>query len=111
MFDVCNGIPVSDLERTGIKATPKELENKIISPNDTSSLQKTADLVFHAGFSTATQVTEVSGRGVGMDAVKKFLIKYQGNVEVNLLGVELDERGCIPFEFLITLPATLAVRK
>ena len=59
-------------------------------------------LIMLAGFSTAEQVTEVSGRGVGMDVVKTNLDKLGGQVE--LLSV-LDKGSCIR----IKLPLTLAI--
>jgi len=46
--------------------------------------QVIADLVFHSGFSTAEKVTEISGRGVGMDAVKQFLEERGGSIEIVL---------------------------
>jgi two-component system chemotaxis sensor kinase CheA len=59
-------------------------------------------LIMLAGFSTAEQITEVSGRGVGMDVVKTNLDKLGGQVE--LLSV-LDKGSCIR----IKLPLTLAI--
>jgi chemotaxis protein histidine kinase CheA len=71
--------------------------------------EETAQLVFLPGFSTATHVTEVSGRGVGMDAVKSFLEREGGRIDVRFLG-PVRSSGHRPFEFVITLPANLAVR-
>jgi two-component system, chemotaxis family, sensor kinase CheA len=67
-----------------------------------------ANLIFTSGFSTADQVTEVSGRGVGMDAVRGFLESAGGSIEVKLdAGDEnADFRG---FTTLIHLPATLCI--
>jgi HPt (histidine-containing phosphotransfer) domain-containing protein/PAS domain-containing protein len=70
--------------------------------------EETAQLVFLPGFSTAEVVTEVSGRGVGMDAVKGFLAREGGHVDVRFLG-ERTATGHRPFEFVIVLPATFAV--
>jgi putative methionine-R-sulfoxide reductase with GAF domain/HPt (histidine-containing phosphotransfer) domain-containing protein len=62
-----------------------------------------ANLIFASGFSTAEQVTEVSGRGVGMDAVRSFLLAEGGNIEVVLdPGAEnADFRG---FSTILTIP-------
>jgi len=49
------------------------------------SEQEIANLIFSSGFSTADEVTDVSGRGVGMDAVKGFLEKEGGSIEVVLV--------------------------
>mgnify|MGYP003856629339 CR=1 FL=1 len=48
--------------------------------------QDIANLIFSSGFSTSDEVTDVSGRGVGMDAVKGFLEKEGGSIEVMLTG-------------------------
>ncbi len=62
-----------------------------------------ANYIFASGFSTTDQVSEVSGRGVGMDAVKQFLISVGGGIDLILdQGAETDDfRG---FIILITLP-------
>lgn len=62
-----------------------------------------ANYIFASGFSTADQVSEVSGRGVGMDAVKQFLMSVGGGIDLILdQGEETDDfRG---FIILITLP-------
>lgn len=67
-----------------------------------------ANLIFTSGFSTADEVTEVSGRGVGMDAVREFLESEGGSIEVKLdAGDEnADYRG---FTTLIHLPAKLCI--
>jgi two-component system, chemotaxis family, sensor kinase CheA len=59
-------------------------------------------LIFHPGFSTAAEITDVSGRGVGMDVVKKRIQKLRGQVEIkSTLG-----RGT---SFLLRMPLTLAI--
>lgn len=67
-----------------------------------------ANLIFTSGFSTADEVTEVSGRGVGMDAVRGFLESEGGSIEVKLdAGDEnADYRG---FTTLIHLPVQLCI--
>ncbi|MBF0352069.1 MAG: Hpt domain-containing protein [SAR324 cluster bacterium] len=81
----------------------KALENKLIAPNEVMSAQEVAQLVFRSGFSTAEKVTEVSGRGVGMDAVKKFFQQEGGDVMIQLQQhSEADD--FIPCEFLLWLP-------
>lgn len=59
-------------------------------------------LIFEAGFSTAEKVTDMSGRGVGMDVVKKQIQKLRGRVAIrSTLG-----KGCT---FVLRLPLTLAI--
>lgn len=60
------------------------------------------DLIFVPGFSTAERVTEVSGRGVGMDVVRRNLERLNGSVEV-------DTTPGQGTTFRITLPLTLAI--
>ncbi|MCF8061981.1 MAG: chemotaxis protein CheA [Deltaproteobacteria bacterium] len=60
------------------------------------------NLIFHPGFSTAEKITDISGRGVGMDVVKKAIEKLRGRVEINTR----PGRGSA---FVINLPLTLAI--
>ena len=60
------------------------------------------NLIFEPGFSTAEKITEVSGRGVGMDVVKRAIEKLKGRVEV----FSEDGKGC---RFSIRVPLTLAI--
>jgi two-component system chemotaxis sensor kinase CheA len=60
------------------------------------------DLIFQPGFSTAEQVTDVSGRGVGMDVVKKNVEKIKGHVDVSTQ----PGRGTV---LLLRIPLTLAI--
>jgi two-component system chemotaxis sensor kinase CheA len=59
-------------------------------------------LIFEPGFSTADKVTDMSGRGVGMDVVKKQIQKLRGRISIrSVVG-----KGCT---FLLRLPLTLAI--
>jgi two-component system, chemotaxis family, sensor kinase CheA len=60
------------------------------------------ELIFHAGFSTAAQITDVSGRGVGMDVVKKGIEKLRGRLDVQ----SVQGKGTT---VIISLPLTLAI--
>ncbi len=66
------------------------------------SEEEAVDLIFHPGLSTAQQVTDVSGRGVGMDAVRAGVQALGGSVEVR------TERGR-GTAFVLRLPLTLAI--
>jgi two-component system chemotaxis sensor kinase CheA len=87
----------------------KALENRLVSEDQQLSPQEIAQLIFKAGFSTAEKVTEVSGRGVGMDAVKNFVEREQGSIELRLLSSAASDGYC-PFETVISLPGKLAVQ-
>jgi two-component system chemotaxis sensor kinase CheA len=60
------------------------------------------DLIFQPGFSTAKEVSEISGRGVGMDVVKQAIEKLRGRVDI-------DTKAGEGSTFSITLPLTLAI--
>lgn len=82
----------------------KALEKNFISIDDveTMSEQQILNLIFLPGFSTAKVVTDISGRGVGMDVVKTNIEKINGLIEIE---TEKD-KGC---RFIIRLPLTLAI--
>jgi len=67
-----------------------------------------ADFIFHPGFSTAERITEVSGRGVGMDAVRDFLKRENGSIELRFTD---DRRGADYrlFQIVVCLPERCAV--
>ncbi|TVZ40299.1 two component regulator with propeller domain [Alteromonadaceae bacterium 2753L.S.0a.02] len=68
-----------------------------------------ANLIFESEVSTKDVVSNISGRGVGMDAVRGFLVQSGGNIHLSLKGedasvLELSEMGFVPFEIHIELP-------
>jgi two-component system, chemotaxis family, sensor kinase CheA len=74
----------------------------LIGPNETLTDEGIYELIFMAGFSTAEQTTDISGRGVGMDVVRRNIKELGGTIEVrSTLG-----KGS---RFIITLPLTLAI--
>jgi two-component system chemotaxis sensor kinase CheA len=76
----------------------------ILSPEAAGRLseEEAVELIFHPGLSTAQAVTEVSGRGVGMDAVRAGVQALGGSVEV-------ETRRGQGTRFLLRLPLTLAI--
>jgi HPt (histidine-containing phosphotransfer) domain-containing protein len=64
-----------------------------------------ADIIFRAGLSTSAGVTEVSGRGVGMDAVRTFLKEQGASIRIALNDPSGTELGFAPFEFVIRAPS------
>ncbi len=80
----------------------KAIEKKLIPEDSLISSEEVIQLIFHPGFSTKEQITEVSGRGVGMDVVKTNIEGLGGEVTLKSnLG-----KGSI---FRIALPLTLAI--
>ena len=60
----------------------KAIKKKLIPPGAQLTEEQILDLIFHAGLSTASEVSNVSGRGVGMDAVKQKINELRGYVSV-----------------------------
>ncbi len=88
------------LDRAGI--IEKARANGLLSEEDKLSDTEIYNLIFQPGFSTAKKVTDISGRGVGMDVVKKAIEKLRGRVEIN----STKGQGST---FVISLPLTLAI--
>jgi two-component system chemotaxis sensor kinase CheA len=80
----------------------KAIENGLISEGANLSDREIFNLIFEPGFSTAAEVTDVSGRGVGMDVVKKNIESLRGQVEINSV------KG-VGSTFKMSLPLTLAI--
>jgi len=78
------------------------IEKGIITANQQLTDQEISNLIFEAGFSTAEKVTNLSGRGVGMDVVRSNIRALRGSVEVH------SEEG-VGSRFVIRLPLTLAI--
>lgn len=84
------------------KIRQKAIERGLIKGNENLSKHQIFDLLFLPGFSTATSISEVSGRGVGMDVVRKKIDKMKGRVDVDS---ELGKGTAIT----IRLPLTLSI--
>jgi len=84
------------------KVRKKAIERGLITSDKTLRDQDAFNLIFEPGFSTADKVTSVSGRGVGLDVVKKNIEKLSGSIRVN------SEQGK-GTSFSIKLPLTLAI--
>jgi two-component system chemotaxis sensor kinase CheA len=80
----------------------KARERGLVGANETLNDEQVYDLIFMAGFSTADQATDISGRGVGMHVVRRNIKELGGNIEVR----STTGRGS---RFIITLPLTLAI--
>jgi len=80
----------------------KARDRGLVGPSDVLTDEQVYDLIFMPGFSTAEKTTDVSGRGVGMDVVRRNVKELGGKIELR------SDRGrgskCI-----ITLPLTLAI--
>jgi two-component system chemotaxis sensor kinase CheA len=97
-------VEVSDdgagLNREAIVA--KAIERRIIASGEGMSDEAVAELIFEPGFSTAAQTTDLSGRGVGMDVVRRNVADLGGSVAIR-------SKPGAGTTFTITLPLTLAI--
>lgn len=84
------------------KIRKKAIANGILEEGVSLSRQELFQLIFHPGLSTAEQVTNLSGRGVGMDVVKRNIEELQG-------GVEIESEMGVGTSLNIRLPLTLAI--
>jgi two-component system chemotaxis sensor kinase CheA len=84
------------------KILNKAREREIISANQTLTDSEIFGLIFEPGFSTADKITNISGRGVGLDVVKRNITALRGSVEVE----SKEGEGST---FRIRLPLTLAI--
>ncbi|MBR1669963.1 MAG: chemotaxis protein CheA [Butyrivibrio sp.] len=82
----------------------KAIEKGVVTPDQAALLteKQCVELLFHPGFSTAKQVSEISGRGVGLDVVKSKVESLSGEVTVR---TKLGEGST----WVIRLPLTLAI--
>jgi two-component system chemotaxis sensor kinase CheA len=102
-----SGSVVIEVEDDGAGLNPvriqaKAVERGLLAPDVVLPEQEIFKLIFEPGFSTAEQVTSISGRGVGMDVVRKSLDQLHGSVEID----SVPDQGST---FRIRLPLTLAI--
>ena len=80
----------------------KAIERGLITADTDISQKQLFELIFEPGFSTAAEVTNVSGRGVGMDVVKKNIMAMRGQIDIT------SQKG-VGSTITIRLPLTLAI--
>jgi two-component system chemotaxis sensor kinase CheA len=88
------------------KVKARALEQGLITAEETRQMteSETLELIFRPGFSTAREITEISGRGVGLDVVQTVLHRLKGSVEI---GTQPGQSTT----FRLKLPLTLAIIK
>lgn len=82
----------------------KAIENGLLDPNANLSDDEIVEFIFNPGFSTATEVSQVAGRGVGMDVVASEIRALKGSIETR----SITGQGTT---FTIRLPFTVAVNR
>ena len=88
------------------KVKAKAIRNGVVSTDEAARMTDSEihDLIFRPGFSTADEITEISGRGVGLDVVRSVLHRLKGTVE-------LETHAGRGTKFRLKLPLTLAIIK
>ena len=88
------------------KVAAKAVESGAVTEDEIARMsdQQKLELIFESGLSTADEVTEVSGRGVGMDVVRNVVSRLKGSVQI----ISVPGRGTT---IRLTLPLTLAIIK
>jgi signal transduction histidine kinase len=102
-----------EMEDDGRGLDLKAIESKaraagLIAPHMHPTDEELAQYIFHSGLSTKVEVTDISGRGVGLDAVRTYLAKLDATI-----AVEIKAPGThpSPFFFRVALPALLWRRR
>jgi two-component system chemotaxis sensor kinase CheA len=101
LHDDGRGLALARIRKTGV-------EMGLVSPSEELSDEQTARLIMRPGFSTTETVTEISGRGVGMDAVLDFVTRENGAIDIQFEddNVGADFRS---FTVIVSLPQNFAV--
>ena len=84
------------------KVRAKAIERGLIHPDKVLTEQEVHQLIMQPGFSTADKISNISGRGVGLDVVKTMISNLKGNISVN------SQKGK-GTSFIIKIPLTLAI--
>lgn len=84
------------------KILKKATATGLITGDEQMTDAQVFSLILSPGFSTASQITDISGRGVGMDVVKAGIEKFRGHLNIE------SEKG-VGSRFIISLPLTLAI--
>ncbi len=88
------------LDKEAIRA--RAIERGLVSPSAELTDKDLYEFIFHSGFSTADEVTNISGRGVGMDVVRKGIEALRGSIDIT----SEKDRGTL---VTVVLPLTLAI--
>ncbi|SMF57087.1 7TM diverse intracellular signaling domain-containing protein [Pseudobacteriovorax antillogorgiicola] len=106
-FDDGQGINVTRLRQ-------KLVNDHLLEDPNSVSHGEVIEYIFHPGVTTAKQVTDISGRGVGMDAIKGFLLEVGGNIKIDyndsITYSNQDGDEFVTFKIIIDLPLGLVAK-
>lgn len=108
-YDDGRGLDVSGIIK-------KALAIGLISSAQSHTVKEAAEIIFERGFSSKDDVTDISGRGVGMDAIKEFIREIGGTVSIEFFDDAMESHICdpskelfVPFKFMVNLPVDTCV--
>lgn len=86
------------------KIRQKAIEKGLLRSDQEVTRQQLVDLILQSGFSTSERITDISGRGIGMDAVRSFVEEIDGTFEIQVDEPNSTSFKPIPAHFVIILP-------
>jgi len=101
LSDDGRGLALARIRQTGV-------EKNLIRADQTLSDAELASLIMHPGFTTRSEATDISGRGVGMDAVQDFVSREGGRIDIAFLD-QAEGAQFRPFRITVQLPESVAV--
>jgi signal transduction histidine kinase len=78
----------------------------LLKPDELADPLRIAQVIFEDGISTSKTVTDISGRGMGMGAIKEYVERLGGRIELKLATPEAETQGYLPFELVLLTPLT-----
>ncbi len=87
----------------------KGLQKRLWDRNTAPQIEQVAQLIFESGMSTKESIDEISGRGIGMAAVKRFLTDCGGDINLSFLKSDNKQSGFSPFETIVSIPKNLVI--
>jgi two-component system chemotaxis sensor kinase CheA len=96
-----------------IKIEKKAISNRLVTEENARKMsdQEIYQFIFHAGFSTMEQVSNISGRGVGMDVVKNAMINHHGRIQVDsVLGQSTTFTMFLPIVKSVLVESTVMAK-
>lgn len=84
------------------KIIEKAVSKGLIKSSESMADEQIFNLIFEPGFSTASEITDISGRGVGMDVVRLAIERMKGSISIR----SVQGKGCV---FSISLPLTMGI--
>ncbi|MBF0364537.1 MAG: hypothetical protein HQK50_03140 [Oligoflexia bacterium] len=85
------------------------IEQGLLPSDRNVSMEEICNAIFAPGFSTAKEISDISGRGIGLEACKKIIEDLNGDISVVLAHAPIKEIGMYPFEVIISLPRQYVV--